>query len=185
MTTGSRTVRSVKSRLLFPELLYATVMMFLTLAVGVFFREFTRFVLGDLNLEAQVSAGYYISQAHGHSFSIGFLIPLGFALMTFMLAEHLNPATVRKLRTLFRVYMVAGALTIALLFYKGIAFAWQLGQTPTLSWDVIDESLYWGSVMVRSLVYSVAHIGFGVTIGWYLVVLMKRARAGWRSGRQT
>jgi hypothetical protein len=155
-------------------------MMFLTLTVGVFFREFTRFVFADLNLETQVSAGYYISQAHGHAFSIGFVIPVALAAMTYMLRNTLDQPATARLRTLFRVYMAGGALTILLLFYKGIVFAAKLGQTPSLSWDVIDESLYWGSVMIRSLVYSVAHIAFGVTIGWYLVILVKKMRAAWK-----
>jgi hypothetical protein len=170
----------VKTKVLRPQLFYATVMMFLTLTVGVFFREFTRFAFADLNLETQVSAGYYISQAHGHAFSIGFVIPVALAAMTYMLRNTLDQPATARLRTLFRVYMAGGALTILLLFYKGIVFAAKLGQTPSLSWDVIDESLYWGSVMIRSLVYSVAHIAFGVTIGWYLVILVKKMRAAWK-----
>jgi heme/copper-type cytochrome/quinol oxidase subunit 1 len=170
----------VKTKVLRPQLFYATVMMFLTLTVGVFFREFTRFAFADLNLETQVSAGYYISQAHGHAFSIGFVIPVALAAMTYMLRKTLDQPATKRLRKLFRVYMAGGALTILLLFYKGIVFAAKLGQTPSLSWDVIDESLYWGSVMIRSLVYSVAHIAFGVTIGWYLVILIKKMRAAWK-----
>lgn len=169
----------VKARVLKPQFIYATVMMFLTLTVGVFFREFTRFVFADLNLETQVSAGYYISQAHGHAFSIGFVIPVALAAMTYMLREALDRPAINQLRTLVRVYMVGGTLTVLLLFYKGVVFAARLGQSPSLSWDMIDESLYWGSVMVRSLVYSAAHIAFGVTIGWYLVVLIKRMRTAW------
>jgi hypothetical protein len=171
---------TVKTKILRPQLFYATVMMFLTLTVGVFFREFTRFVFADLSLETQVSAGYYISQAHGHAFSIGFVIPVALAAMTYMLRKTLDQAVTARLRKLFRVYMAGGALTILLLFYKGIVFAAKLGQTPSLSWDVIDESLYWGSVMIRSLVYSVAHIAFGVTIGWYLVILVKKMRVAWK-----
>jgi hypothetical protein len=169
----------VRSQILKPQLFYATVMMFLTLTVGVFFREFTRFIFADLNLETQVSAGYYISQAHGHSFAIGFVIPVAMASMTFILQETLNGSAINRLRTLFRVYAAGGTLTVALLFYKGIVFAARLGQSPSLSWDVIDESLYWGSVMIRSLVYSIAHIAFGVTVGWYLVILIKKMRSGW------
>jgi hypothetical protein len=100
--------------------------------------------------------------------------------MTYMLRKTLDQPATKRLRRLFRVYMAGGALTILLLFYKGIVFAAKLGQTPSLSWDVIDESLYWGSVMIRSLVYSVAHIAFGVTIGWYLVILIKKMRAAWK-----
>jgi hypothetical protein len=169
----------VKARVLRPQFVYATVMMFLTLTVGVFFREFTRFVFADLPLETQVSAGYYISQAHGHAFSIGFVIPVALAAMTYMIREALDAPAVKRLRGLFRVYMAGGTLTVLLLFYKGVVFAARLGRSPSLAWDVIDESLYWGSVMVRSLVYSVAHIAFGVTIGWYLVVLIKRVRTAW------
>ena len=171
---------AVKTKVLRPQLFYATVMMLLTLTVGVFFREFTRFVFADLSLETQVSAGYYISQAHGHAFSIGFVIPVALAAMTYMLRQALDQPATARLRTLFRVYMAGGALTILLLFYKGIVFAARLGQTPSLSWDVIDESLYWGSVMIRSLVYSVAHIAFGVTISWYLVILVRKMRAAWK-----
>ncbi|MBN1260262.1 MAG: DUF2871 family protein [Anaerolineae bacterium] len=171
--------KQAKQHLLLPQLRYAAIMMVATLTLGVFFREFTRFVFKALSLEQQLQAGYYISQAHGHTFAIGFVIPALLAALTHMVMLALDPPTLKRLRRLFTVYMAGGALTILLLLYKGIAFAWQLGQNPALALDTVDAGLYWGSVMIRSTVYSVAHIAFGVTVGWYLILLVKRARAAW------
>src|SRR6056297_2203046 len=83
-------LNSLKEMVLFPQVKFAMWGLIFMLIMGVFYREFSRPFFGDLSLEDQIFSGYMLSLAHGHSFALFFLIPIGFAFFTFLIADKMD-----------------------------------------------------------------------------------------------
>ena len=166
----------LKKAVLFPEVKFAMWGLVFMLIMGVFYREFSRPFFGDLSVEEQVFAGYMLSLAHGHSFALFFLIPIGLAFATYLVGDKLSEESIEKIAKLFKIYAIAAIGTYALLFYKGVWWVTQYEPGAGIGLTEVDESLYGGSVALRSIVYAAFHTTFGVISIWYAVKLSKHMK---------
>jgi hypothetical protein len=164
----------VHNRVLKLQIRYSSLMLILSLIMGLIYREFSRPFFEGLPLVDQLHYGHAMSIAHGHTFLLGAAIPLGMALMTFLLhAELSEAATLTRLRRLFIAYIVSASANVALIVYQGLSFIAGAGQPL----DAIDAGLFFGSVMVRSSLYAIFHITFAVAVIWYAVIIFRAAKA--------
>ena len=53
----------------------------------------------------------------------------------------------------------------------------QIAANPALTLEMVDQTLYGGSVMIRSLLYTLAHPLYAVGLCWYLLRLKKAVKA--------
>ena len=140
--------------------------------MGVFFREFTRAFSEGLTGEELFFASYHLSIDHGHLLSIGFIIPLGLALVTFFVRTKLDEKQTKRMTIYFHIYMITGIAVFLLLLYKGIHFMVYSG-TTSLTLNEIDELLYGGSVMIRSILYALIHTIYGIATLLYSIPIFK------------
>jgi hypothetical protein len=136
--------------------------------VGVFFREFVRAFSEGLEGEELFFASYHLSIDHGHLVSIGFIIPLGLALVTYFVQTKLNEKQTKRMNIYFNLYMITGIAVFLLLFYKGIHYMVYSSRT-IYSLLEIDELLYGGSIIIRSIIYAIVHTLYGVTTLLYSI----------------
>src|SRR6056297_2750349 len=113
-------IEFLKKNLLYKQVKFALYGLIFMLIMGVFYREFSRPFFKDLSMEDQIFSGYMLSLAHGHSFSLFFLIPLGLCFFTFLIADKMDKEKTDKLIKVFRFYMIAAIGTYFLLLYKGV-----------------------------------------------------------------
>lgn len=69
---------------------FTIIMTILALAIGVFYRETTKYLLKDVPLDKFIVVSTYLSTSHGHTFVIGAFIPLIFAFITWFVKEELD-----------------------------------------------------------------------------------------------
>jgi len=160
-----------RSGIIYPIFRYAVVMLIASLITGVLSRELSRPLFRDMPLSAQWVAGHYLNQLHGHVLTIGFVLPLGLALMTYVLRPSLIRSDVKQLRTVFSVIVVSSLATLLLLLYKGVATAMMMGKEPTLSLDQIDQQLFYGNAALRTALHTLAHTALGISTTWYALKL--------------
>ncbi len=157
-----------------PQIRYSCVMLILSLIMGLVYREFSRPFFKGLTLAAQLEYGHAMSIAHGHTFLLGTAIPLGMAFMAYILKSYLDQtATLTRLRRLFSVYIISASANVALIVYRGLSFIAGAGKPL----DTIDANLFFGSVMIRSSLYSIVHITYAVVVIWYAVIMAKAAKS--------
>jgi heme/copper-type cytochrome/quinol oxidase subunit 1 len=161
----------VRSRLIFPIFRYAIIMFIASLVAGIFSREFGRSFQHGVPLAAQWLAGHYLNQLHGHVLAIGFVLPLGLGLMTYVLRASLIVSDVNILRILFAVMVVGSLATLLLLLYKGIATVILVGADPSLSLDQVDQQLFNANGTLRIALHTVSHTALGVSTICYMLKL--------------
>ncbi|QEE14519.1 DUF2871 family protein [Promethearchaeum syntrophicum] len=155
------------------QIKFAIICIFFSGLAGVFFREFGRaFSSGLSSLEA-MHATLALSQTHGHLLNIGFLVPLGLALITFFVKDKLDEKDMKKLNLWFTISMIAGIGTILLLFYKGIHFVVYSSSQFDFSITEIDDLLYGGSKMIRAMLNAIFHTSYGGSILLYTIPILK------------
>ncbi len=170
-------IEFLKKNLLYKQVKFALYGLIFMLIMGVFYREFSRPFFKDLSMEDQIFSGYMLSLAHGHSFSLFFLIPLGLCFFTFLIADKMDKEKTDKLIKVFRFYMIAAIGTYFLLLYKGVVHVVYFDPVAGISLQEADEMLYGANIMIRSLIYSIMHVSFGVTIVWYARILGKSMKS--------
>jgi hypothetical protein len=170
-TETRRPLSHVRSLLVFPIFRYALAMVILSLASGIFAREFSRAHLSDLPLATQWLAGHDLSQLHGHILLLGFVLPAGLGLIAYTLRSEMTPSDVGQLRNLFTVMALSSLATLLLLLYQGIATVTMVGENPALSLDQIDQQLFNGNADLRTILHTVSHITLGVSAAWYALKL--------------
>ena len=155
------------------QIIFALICLIVSGLVGVFFREFTRVFSYGLSGEELFFASYHLSIDHGHLISIGFIIPLGLALVTYFVQNKLDEKQSNRLRIFFNIYMITGFAVFLLLFYKGILFMVLSSTSYSYTILQIDEMLFGGSIMVRSMLYAGIHTLYGVTTLLYSIPIFK------------
>jgi hypothetical protein len=170
-TETRRPLGHVRSLLVFPIFRYALVMVIVSLASGIFAREFGRAHLSDLPLATQWLASHYLNQLHGHILVLGFVLPSGLGLITYTLRSEMTPADVGQLRSVFFVLALGSLATLILLLYQGVATVMMAGGDPALSLDQIDEQLFYGNADLRTILHTVSHTALGVSTAWYALKL--------------
>lgn len=154
---------------------WALILLVIGLAFGVYSREILRTIEKSVDdwavLEALRNRAFL---GHGHFLFLGFLIPGVLALITRRVVAADAEKRILSLTRAFRLVMIGTVLTLALSVYSSsaIIFAVAGGADPAAA----DHSLFGGSIMVRSILYTLAHPLMGVGLVWYAVVLMKALR---------
>ncbi|HOF00840.1 MAG TPA: hypothetical protein PK385_00560 [Spirochaetota bacterium] len=164
---------------------FSIVMLIAGLAIG-FISQFTsKVIFKSIPMEAQVFAERNMSTLHGHIIIIGFIVPMILAFTTNFVKNNIaiNKGRVKRLRIAFKCYIAGSVLTLFLSTYKGLFYLVKLSQDISIPLDDIDEALFFGNHIFRSIIYSIAHPLFAFALLWYFLILWKglgviKTRAG-------
>jgi len=146
------------------QIIFSTVMMVMSLIMGLVFREVTRGFFKNLTMEQQLIYGHDMSLVHGHTFLLGVVIPLVLASFTLIVLPDLTEKRLQNMNIRFSVYMIAATVALALMVYKGLAFIMGAG----LPLETIDAGLFWGNRILRGVLFGLSH----VTIFWSVGEIM-------------
>ena len=155
------------------QIKFAIICLFISGLAGVFFREFPRPFLEGLSAFDAMHSTLALSQTHGHLLNIGFIVPLGLALITFFVKDKLDEKDMKKLNLWFTIYMIAGIGTFLLLLYKGIHFVVYSSSQFNLLYMEIDALLYGGSAMLRAMSNAIFHASLGGSLILYSIPILK------------
>ena len=155
------------------QIIFAIICLFISGLAGVFFREFPRPFLVGLSAFDAMHSTLALSQTHGHLLNIGFIVPLGLALITFFVKDKLEEKDMKKLNLWFSIYMIAGIGTFLLLLYKGIHFVVYSSAQFNLPYMEIDELLFGGSAMLRAMSNAIFHASLGGSLILYSIPILK------------
>ncbi len=111
--------------------------------------------------------------SHGHVFVIAVLIPLALAGAVLMARKvGGSDLTAGGLRWLTRGYLPFAAMALLLQFYKGVHFVYS-ARGGEDDYHRIGASLFGGSAALRHGLYGVIHVGMALSLGVFLVFLMR------------
>lgn len=156
---------------------FAIIMLIVALIVGLFYREYSRKFLFKYPINTQTSVGFHLSLAHGHTVLLGTIIPFFLAFLIFMLKgfDQANEMFM-TLKKVFGFYILGSVASLFLLYYKGSAIIYLFQKSPELSLKAIDNSLFFGNELLRLLLYSLSHTIFGVSLVYFLGVVLSRLK---------
>ncbi len=155
---------------------YAMIMSIVALAVGVFYREYTKYTLSGFSLDKQILVSYYLSLCHGHFILLGMVIPVILMASTYILLGGKSDSILFKALI---VYLIGATGASALLLYKGAAIIYYYISNPALGLTGADQLLFMGSKALRESLYGVFHLLLGVGLVVYatrVVHLLIRGR---------
>jgi len=155
---------------------YAAVMAVTALAIGVLYREVSKAYLAGVPLSDAITASYYLSVAHGHTFMVGVLIPAALATLTYVAVKLGGELSLKSARRAFTVYAAGSLMALALLIYKGLGVVVAYGSNPAAGLDAADNTLFLGSHALRESLYGTAHLLLGIGLAWYAALLIKAFR---------
>ncbi len=161
---------------------YAIALAIVGLLVGISYQESTKKLpYADAPAGVRIESVYRLAMTHGHIFTMGVFLPLALAgalvLARKVGGRELGPGA---LRWLLLGYLPFAVASIALQVYKGYHFL-LLARAGERDLAVIDAAVMGGSHVLRYGIWAVAHVGWGVSLGVFLVLLW-RSLPG-RSGR--
>ncbi|MCX7882858.1 MAG: hypothetical protein N2314_06530 [Brevinematales bacterium] len=121
------------------------------LGIGILDREWSRFFFRNIYLDRQVVVGFHLFITHGHV--------LLFSVVSFVLSFLFKEETQSSLgtRVLFWVYVVGVVFTLSLGLYKGLSLSAIVGSDPRLGLFHADRMLFGGNVILRGILYTIAH----------------------------
>lgn len=143
---------------------YAAVMTVAALAIGVLYREVSKAYLAGVPLSDAITASYYLSVAHGHTFMVGVLIPAALATLTYVAVKLGGELSPKSARRAFAVYVIGSLMMLALLIYKGLGIVVTYGSNPAAGLDVANNALFLGSHALRDP--STASPTYSLGSGW-------------------
>ena len=153
---------------------YAIVLAIVGLLVGISYQESTKKLpYEDAAAGVRIESVYRLAMTHGHIFTMGVFLPLALAGALVLArktgSRELGPGA---LRWLLWGYLPFAAASIALQLYKGYHFLLQV-RAHERDFAVIDAAVMGGSHVLRYGVWAVAHVGMGVSLGVFLVLLWR------------
>lgn len=166
-----RTIRTV--------LRYAVVMAIVALLAGISFQESAKKLpFSDAPGGVRLEAVIHLALVHGHIFTMAVLLPLAMAgaLVLARLAGGADLSS-RSLRWLTRGFLPFAAASLALQLYKGYHVL-LMARAGERDFAVIDAAFMGGSHILRYGVYAAAHVGMGVSLGVFLVLLWRSLGRG-------
>ena len=155
------------------QIKFAIICLFISGVVGVFFREFPRPFLEGLSAFDAMHSTLTLSQTHGHLLNVGFIVPIGLALITFFVKDKLDEKDLKKMNLWFIIYMIASIGMFLLLEYKGIHFVVYSSTQFDFSYMEIDAMLYGGSAMLRAMSNAIFHASLGGSLILYSIPILK------------
>ncbi len=151
---------------------YAAVMTIIAFVMGLIYREFSRPFFRALLLEERLRYGHFMELVHGHTFLLGAAIPLLMAVLTYLTAAQLQEKDLAQMQVRFKAYIGASAAALVLMVYKGMAFIVGAGQPL----DTIDAGLFFGSHLLRGILFGAAHLTLFWAAGEYLFRFFRATR---------
>jgi len=156
---------------------YAIVLAVVGLLVGISYQESTKKLPYDVaEAGLRIESVYRLAMVHGHIFTMGVFLPLTLAGMLLIARKvggrDLGPGALRWLRW---GYLPFAAASVALQLSKGyhVLLAVRGGE---VDFAVIDAAILGGSHVVRYAVWAAVHVGWGVSLGAFLVLLWRSLR---------
>jgi hypothetical protein len=67
---------------------------------------------------------------------------------------------------------------LSLSIYKGTTYVLAIANDPTLSLEMVDATLFGGSIMLRSILFTLVHPLYATGLVWYLLRVRKAVRSG-------
>ncbi len=161
---------------------YAVVMAIVGLLIGVSYQESSKKLpFSEAPAGVHLESVIHLALVHGHVFTLGVLLPLAMA-GALVLARKVGGREVspRGLAWLTRGYLPFAAASLALQLYKGYHVL-LMARAGERDFALIDAAFMGGSHVVRYGVYAVVHVGMGVSLGVFLVLLWRSLRGEARS----
>ncbi len=157
---------------------FALIMVIVGLVLGVYGREITRPLEKVMALDQRVWVQNWIMMTHGHALFHGAVIPMMLVVATYIFREDIekNEKTYPTLKKAFIVYMVGSVLMLILSVYKGTAYVLSIASNPTFTLEMVDEALFGGSIMLRSILFTLVHPVYATGLVWYLLRVRKCVR---------
>ena len=158
--------------------LYILVMVVAVMVMGVVYREVSKYLGGGLPEEAFILATHYLSLVHGHTLSLGVVIPSAILLATLATdyVYGISEGAVKSLRKGFIIYALGSIAAISLLLYKGIGVLYYYAENPYGGLTKAAEALFMGNHALREALYGVAHTVMFVGLMYMVLTLVKRPK---------
>ena len=158
-------------KMVFGIIKFALIMILFSLAFGVAYREISRPFVEGLTLDIKQTVIHQLGLVHGHSLSLGFLVPVALAFITHFLTKSLTEKKLKSLKRAFIVYIIGLILSLGLMIFKGVSIV--VMYSPNGGFEGLDESLFFGNAILRSLLYTIAHLTYAVGLVWYSLSLFR------------
>ena len=158
---------------------FALIMVIVGLVLGVYGREITRPLEKVMELDQRVWIQNLITMTHGHALFHGAMLPMMMAFAAYLFREDISQDS-RALGTMkkaFIVYMIGSVLMLALSTYKGTAYVLGIAGDPTRTMEMVNESLFSGSIILRSILFAIVHPLYATGLVWYLLRVRKAVRS--------
>ena len=162
---------------------YASAMVIVSMLSGISFQESAKklpaaAVREGLGLDSVLR----LALLHGHVMVATVLVPIAM-LGALYLARAAGGRVLEpwKVKVLTRGYLPFVTLTVMLMLYKGyhVLLSVRRGQMDLLQ---IDASYFGGVTALRHIVYGISHVGMGVSLGIFAVVLWRGLAPPHRAG---
>ena len=159
---------------------FALIMTIVGLVLGVYGREITRPLEKVMDLDQRVWVQNWIMMTHGHALFHGAAIPMMLAAATYIFREDLekDEKAFSTLKKAFLVYMVGSVVMLILSVYKGTSYVLMIASDPMMTLEMVDETLFGGSIMLRSILFTLVHPTYATGLVWYLLRVRKAVRLG-------
>ena len=159
---------------------FALIMTIVGLVLGVYGREITRPLEKVMDLDQRVWVQNWIMMTHGHALFHGAVLPMMLATATYIFREDLekDEKAFSTLKKAFVVYMVGSVVMLILSVYKGTTYVLMIASNPMMTLEMVDETLFGGSIMLRSILFTLVHPTYATGLVWYLLRVRKAVRSG-------
>lgn len=153
------------------KIIFMSIMTFLGLALGVYYREFTRALLGDISLDKYTIITKTIGLNHGHFFILGLIFPIIFIFLLNLFKSDIGEKKLRSLKKAFLIYIIGSLLTLSLMVIKGSSYVWVYSIEKSLL--NIDSKIILGESIFRPIAYTIAHVSLAVGVVWYMTGILR------------
>lgn len=130
-------------------------------------------MLKDVSFDYRQLVSLPLFLAHGHIFILGSVLPFGLAYFVRTMRADLTNGEVRSLKRGVWLYLAGAFSTLGLMLYKGYAYVFLFSAEPIFPLEEINNQLFGGNQIFRSLAYGLAHPLLAIGLIWCLVVIYR------------
>lgn len=158
---------------------FALIMVIVGLVLGVYGREITRPLEKVMGLDQRLWVQNWVMMTHGHALFHGAVLPMMLAVAAYIFREDITKDTkaLTTLKKAFIVYMVGSVLMLVLSLYKGTSYVLMIANDPALTLEMVNETLFGGSIALRSILFAIVHPLYATGLVWYLLRVRKAVRS--------
>lgn len=158
---------------------FALIMVIVGLVLGVYGREITRPLEKVMALDQRAIIQNWVMMTHGHALFHGAVLPMMMAVVVYMFREDVvkDANALKTLKKAFIVYAVGSVLMLVLSIYKGTSYVLAIAIDPARTLEMVNETLFGGSIMLRSILFTIVHPLYATGLVWYLLRVRKAIRS--------